>query len=46
MENMADYHELYAQSEALLLSDIFQIFGDKFLKMYNVDLVISIHHLN
>ena len=37
MNNLGDYHELYVQSDTLLLADIFENFRDMSLKIYELD---------
>ena len=37
MNNFGDYHDLYIQSDALLLADIFEKFKDVSLKIYGLD---------
>ena len=37
METMKDYHELYNDSDALLLADVFENFRDLCLKIYRLD---------
>ena len=37
MNNLADYHDLYIQSDILLLADIFENFRDMSLKIYGLD---------
>ena len=37
MNNLGDYHDLYAQSDTLLLADIFENFRDVSLKIYGPD---------
>ena len=37
MNNLGDYHDLYVQSDALLLADIFENFRDMSLKIYELD---------
>ena len=37
METMKDYHELYNESDALLLADVFENFRDLCLKIYGLD---------
>ena len=37
LENLGDYHDLYAQSDTLLLADVFNNFRDMFLKEYELD---------
>ena len=36
-ENLGDYHDLYVQSDTLLLADVFEIFRDMCLKEYELD---------
>ena len=37
MNNLGDYHDLYVQSDTLLLADIFENFRDMSLKIYGLD---------
>ena len=37
LKNLGDYHDLYVQSDTLLLSDIFENFGKKFVEIYELD---------
>ena len=37
LENLGDYHDLYVQSDTLLLADVFNNFRDKCLKEYELD---------
>ena len=37
MNNLGDYHDLYVQSDTLLLADIFENFRDMSLKIYELD---------
>ena len=37
LENLGDYHDLYAQSDTLLLADVFNNFRDVCLKEYELD---------
>ena len=37
MNNLGDYHDLYVQSDTLLLADIFENFRDVSLKIYGLD---------
>ena len=37
MNNLGDYHDLYVQSDTLLLTDIFENFRDMSLKIYELD---------
>ena len=37
LENLGDYHDLYVQSETLLLADVFNNFRDMCLKEYELD---------
>ena len=37
LENLGDYHDLYVQSDTLLLADVFNNFRDMCLKEYEID---------
>ena len=37
MNNLGDYHDLYVQSDTLLLADIFENFRNKCIKIYELD---------
>ena len=37
LNNLGDYHDLYVQSDTLLLTDVFEIFTDMCLKEYELD---------
>ena len=37
LENLGDYHDLYLQSDILLLADVFENFRDMCIKEYEVD---------
>ena len=37
LENLGDYHDLYVQSDALLLTDVFNNFRDMCIKEYELD---------
>ena len=37
LKNLDDYHELYVQSEALLLADVFEKFRNKCIEIYELD---------
>ena len=37
IKNSGDYHNLYAQSDRLLLADVFENFRDKCIKIYDLD---------
>ena len=34
INNLGEYHDLYVQSDTLLLADVFENFQNMFLKMY------------
>ena len=38
LENLGDYHDLYVQSDTLLLADVFENFRDMRIKEYELDL--------
>ena len=37
MNNWVDYHDLFAGSDTLLLADVFENFGNKFIEIYELD---------
>ena len=37
LENLGDYHDLYVQSDTLLLADVFNNFRDMYIKEYELD---------
>ena len=37
LENVGDYHDLYVQSDTLLLADVFENFRDMSIKVYELD---------
>ena len=37
LENLGDYHDLYVQSDTLLLADVFESFRDICIKVYELD---------
>ena len=37
LENLGDYHDLYMQSDTLLLADVFENFRDMCIKVYELD---------
>ena len=45
-KNLGDYHDLYVQSDTLLLADIFKNFRNKCIKIYNFILLIFYEHLD
>ena len=38
LKNVGDYHDLYVQSDILLLVDIFENFRNKYIEIYELDL--------
>ena len=36
-KNLRDYHDLYVQSDTLLLADVFENFRNKFIEIYELD---------
>ena len=43
LKNLGDYHDLYVQSDTLLLEDVFENFRNKCIEMYKPD---SAHFLS
>ena len=37
LENLDDYHNLYVQSDTLLLADVFENFRNKYFEIYELD---------
>ena len=37
LDNLGDYHDLYVQSDALLLADVFENFRNMCIKVYELD---------
>ena len=37
LENLGDYHDLYVQSDTLLIADVFENFRDMCIKVYELD---------
>ena len=37
LNNLGDYHDLYVQSDTLLLADVFENFRKAFIKTYELD---------
>ena len=42
-KNLCDYHDLYVQSDTLLLSDVFENLRNKYIEIYELD---SAHFLS
>ena len=36
-KNLDDYHDLYVQSDTLLLADVFENFRNMYIKVYELD---------
>ena len=37
LKNFGDYHDLYVESDTLLLADVFENFRNKFIEIYELD---------
>ena len=46
MQNMGEYHNLYVQSDTLMLADIFESFRNKCMKIYLLDPAHFYQHLD
>ena len=46
LENVGDYHDLYVQSDTLLLADVFNNFIDMCIKEYELDPLTFYHYLD
>ena len=44
LKNLGEYHDLYIQSDTLLLADVFENFRNTALKCMNLILLISCHY--
>ena len=44
MTNLGEYHDLYVQSDTLLLADVFENFRDKCIEIYELILLIFCLH--
>ena len=44
--NLGDYHDLYVQSDTLLLADVFENFRNKCIEIYELDLALFYLHLD
>ena len=44
LKNLSDYHDLYVQSDTLLLTDVFETLEASVLKYMNLTLLILYHH--
>ena len=44
LKNLGEYHDLYVQSDTLLLADVFENFRNNVLKYMNLILLISYHY--
>ena len=36
-KHLGEYHDLYIESDTLLLADVFEIFRDKYIEIYELD---------
>ena len=42
LKNLGDYHDLYVQSDTLLLADVFENFRSKCIEIYELDPALSL----
>ena len=45
-KNIGYYHDLYVQSDTLLLADIFETFRNKCIEIYELDPALFYQHLD
>ena len=45
-KNACEYHDLYVQSDTLILADVFENFGNKYIEIYEVDPAYFCLHLD
>ena len=46
LKNLGDFHDLYVQSDTLLLADVFENFRNKFIEIYEFDAYHFCLHLD
>ena len=46
LKSLGNYHDLYVQSDTLLLADVFNNFRDMCIKEYELDLLTFYHYLD
>ena len=46
VKNLSDHHDLYVQSDTLLLADVFKNFRNKYIEIYGLDLAHFLSNLD